>query len=255
MKSCVQFISRPRFVASATNGAPSIESSTPIIRPSPRTSRMKSNFLPSAASPSRSSAPRARTFSRSFSFSTTLRNSSAVAQTSGPPPNVEPCRPGLIFAATAVGRENRAERQSRRERLRDHDDVGLRCKFLIAEVAPSAPEPALNLVGDQNRAVFRRQSARTIPERLADRMNSAFALNRLQHHRANRIVEFRLEIAHIVELHKLNPRHERRERQPILFGRRSRSPRQTCARETNSSSPARDVSSPANSAPHSAERP
>src|SRR5207237_8983127 len=40
VKSCVQFMSSPRFVASATNGAPSIDNSTPIIRPSPRTSRM-----------------------------------------------------------------------------------------------------------------------------------------------------------------------------------------------------------------------
>ena len=48
VKSCVQFISSPRLVASATNGAPSIDNSTPIIKPSPRTSRMKLNFLANA---------------------------------------------------------------------------------------------------------------------------------------------------------------------------------------------------------------
>ena len=39
-------------------------------------------------------APRARTLSSRSSSSTIARNSSATAQTSGPPPNVEPCMPG-----------------------------------------------------------------------------------------------------------------------------------------------------------------
>src|SRR6202035_1253830 len=102
VKSWVQLISKPWFRASVTNGAPSTDSSTPMIRPSPRISRMKSNFSASAAKPSRSSAPRARTLSSSFEFSTIFRNSRAVAQTSGPPPKVDPCKPGEMCSATAL---------------------------------------------------------------------------------------------------------------------------------------------------------
>src|SRR5213082_1744320 len=70
VKSCVQLISKPRCMASATNGPPSRESSIPIISPSARISRTKSNCEVSLLSPSRSSSPRARMFSRSFSSST-----------------------------------------------------------------------------------------------------------------------------------------------------------------------------------------
>src|SRR5713226_7639226 len=101
VKSWVQLISKPRCMASLTKGAPSMESSTPIIRPSLRTSRMKENLAASFVRPSRNSAPRARIFSRSFSSSTVWRNSSAVAQASGPPPNVVPCIPGETREATS----------------------------------------------------------------------------------------------------------------------------------------------------------
>src|SRR5216683_3401977 len=101
VKSWVQLMSKPRRMASLTKGAPSMESSTPIIRPSPRISRMKLNFAASFVRPSRNSAPRMRIFSRSFSSSTIWRNSSAVAQASGPPPNVVPCIPGETREATS----------------------------------------------------------------------------------------------------------------------------------------------------------
>src|ERR1700674_558717 len=101
VKSRLQLISKPRCMASPTKGAPSMESSTPIIKPSPRISRMKSNLAASLARPSCNSAPRARIFSSSFSSSTILRNSRAAAQASGPPPKVVPCRPGETREATS----------------------------------------------------------------------------------------------------------------------------------------------------------
>src|ERR1700734_247634 len=88
MWSCVQLISRPFARASVTSDAPSIERSIPRIKPSPRTSLMKWNFVASLSSPARISALRSRIFASSFSLSTTFRNSSAAAQMSGPPPNV-----------------------------------------------------------------------------------------------------------------------------------------------------------------------
>src|SRR5438132_12299916 len=50
----------------SVEGAPSTESSTPIIRPSPRISRMKPNLAASLVRPSRSSAPSVQIFSSSL---------------------------------------------------------------------------------------------------------------------------------------------------------------------------------------------
>ena len=76
-------------------GRPSTARSMPIIKPSPRTSRMKSNSAPSRESPARSCAPRcAHVFEQIFVLRSIARNSSATAQASGPPPKVEPCKPG-----------------------------------------------------------------------------------------------------------------------------------------------------------------
>src|SRR5579864_2170908 len=106
MWSCVQLMSRPCLSASATYGAPSTSRSTPIMRPSPRTSRMKSNFAAIFFRPAFSSAPRARTLASKCFRSTVSRNVKPVAQVSGPPPNVEPCRPGENDAANSSRARN-----------------------------------------------------------------------------------------------------------------------------------------------------
>src|SRR6266851_8957300 len=106
MWSCVQLMSRPCLSASATYGAPSTSRSTPIMRPSPRTSRMKSNFAAIFFRPAFSSAPRARTLASKFFRSTVSRNVKPVAQVSGPPPNVEPWRPGENDAANSSRARN-----------------------------------------------------------------------------------------------------------------------------------------------------
>ena len=115
MCSCVQLMSKPLAQALPRRTArPLPTRSTPSIKPSPRTSRMKSNLPASFSSPARSSAPRSRTFASSFSSSTIVRNSSAAAQTSGPPPNVEPCIPGAKRGREFFVRDKCAERQVRR---------------------------------------------------------------------------------------------------------------------------------------------
>ena len=88
-------------------------------------------------------------------------------------------------------RENRAERQPACQRLRDRHDVRLCRKLLIRKVASRAPQPALNFVGDQQRSCFVASSRARAPEAFAYRINSAFALNRFEHNRANGVVEFR----------------------------------------------------------------
>src|ERR1700693_2773767 len=106
MWSWVQLMSRPSFSASATYGAPSTSRSTPIIRPSPRTSWMKSNFAAIFFRPAFNSAPRARTLASKCFRSTVSRNVKPVAQVSGPPPNVEPWRPGENDAANSSRARN-----------------------------------------------------------------------------------------------------------------------------------------------------
>src|SRR5580704_11462544 len=69
--------------------------------------------------------------------------------------------------------------------------------------------------------MFAGQSARSIPERFADGMDAAFALNRFQDHRADGIVDLRFEVADIVELHEIDAGHERGEWKAVFFSRSS----------------------------------
>ena len=196
-----------------------MESSTPIIRPSPRISRMKGNFAASAERPSRNSVLRALMFSRSFSSSMTLRNSRAVAHASGPPPKVVPCKPGETFWATASEVKYRAERKTSGKRFGYYHDVGLRGKFLIGKVSARAAQAALNFVGDQQRAVFCGQRPRAVPEFVADRIDSAFTLNGFEEDGADGVIKFGFEIGDVVEVDKFDPRHQRGKRQAIFFSR------------------------------------
>src|SRR6266550_2221881 len=51
------------------------------------------------------------------------------------------------------GCKNGAKRKTAGKRLGDQDDIRLSSKFLIGKVAPGAAEPALDLVGNQQRAM------------------------------------------------------------------------------------------------------
>ena len=103
-------------------------------------------------------------------------------------------RPSAKRGAVQAGRKRRgkfflrqesAQRQAARQRFRDDDDVGQAGQALIGELTPRAAQAALNFVGDQNGAVLGGQFPRALPERVADGINSAFALNRLDENRAD----------------------------------------------------------------------
>jgi len=64
----------------------------------------------------------------------------------------------------------------------------------------------------ERRAVLRGQFARTLPENVAHRENSALALHWLDDDRANIAVEFRFKVGDIVEAHKIHSGHQRLER-------------------------------------------
>ena len=166
-------------MASATNGAPSIESSTPIIRPSPRTSRMKSNFLPSAAKPfAEFGAACAHVFEQLFAlddvekFERGRANQRTAAKRRAMQPRADLRRDGIADARIAPSGKPAASG------FAITTMSGFDVKFLIAEVAAGAAEPALNFIGDQNGAVFRWSRPARDSRIFADRMNAAFALDR-----------------------------------------------------------------------------
>ena len=70
--------------------------------------------------------------------------------------------------------------------------------------------------------MLRGQLARAIPEFFADNMNAALALNRLDHHGADGVVELCVEVGHIVEADEFGAGDERGERFAIFCGVRDR---------------------------------
>ena len=115
-------------------------------------------------------------------------------------------------------RDNRAKRQSTRQRFGNRYGIGSRREPLIREISAGTAEAALNFVRDHRSVVLRSQRARTIPEFFADRENPAFTLNRFQNDGADGIVEFTFEVGDIIELHKFHARYQRSERLAIFFG-------------------------------------
>src|SRR5689334_7317934 len=114
----------------------------------------------------------------------------------------------------------RAKRKARGERLGHQHDVGTRSEFLVSEVATSAPEPALYLIGDEQSATFRGQAASAIPESFGDGVNPAFTLNGFQNDGANGVVKLRFQVFDVVEGDEFDTRHQRGKGQAVLFRRR-----------------------------------
>src|SRR5258708_6873310 len=100
--------------------------------------------------------------------------------------------------------DDRAQRQTGGERFCDDRYIRLRRKRLKSEVAACPAQSPLNFVGDQQSAVFGRESTGTLPELCGERKDAAFALNRFQNDCANGIVEFAFEIRDVVEFVKFN---------------------------------------------------
>ncbi len=95
-------------------------------------------------------------------------------------------------------------------------------ELLIRKIAAGASQARLNFVGDQRRIILRRECAGALPESPADGENSAFALNRLDHNGADRLVEFGFEIRHIVDVDEFDSGNQRLERLAILRRMRDR---------------------------------
>ena len=82
--------------------------------------------------------------------------------------------------------EDRAERQSAAERLGERDDVGDDAALLEREERSGAPEAALDLVEDQDRAGAVGDAARGGEEVVRERDDAALAHDRLEEDRAGR---------------------------------------------------------------------
>ena len=124
---------------------------------------------------------------------------------------------GRDATSNRLGCENGAERKAGGQRFGDQNDVRLRGKLQIAEIAAGAAEPALNLIGDQKGVMLRREFPSAIPEGFADWIDPAFALNRFEENGADGIVEFRFEIGDIVEADELRPGNNGGEGQAVFF--------------------------------------
>ena len=141
----------------------------------------------------------ARTFSSKSSSSIVARNSSATAQVNGPPPKVEPCKPGENASAKLSCARIAPSGSPPASGLATTTISGKSNVPLISKRAAGAAQAALNFVGDQRRAVMRGQFPRARPKRAAHREDAAFALNGLHDDGAHRIVEFRFQIGGIVK--------------------------------------------------------
>ena len=104
-----------------------------------------------------------------------------------------------------------AERQAAGQRFCDGHDIRQRLEFLIREISAGAAQAALNFVRDQRGVVLRRERPGAIPKSFADRENAAFALNRFNHNGADGVIEFRFEIADIVEADEFDAGNQRSE--------------------------------------------
>ena len=78
-----------------------------------------------------------------------------IAQATGLPPNVLPCSPGLNTPRIAVvGDDGRHRHDAAAERLAEDEHVGRTPSCSHANGRPGAPEPGLDLVGDEQHAPF-----------------------------------------------------------------------------------------------------
>src|SRR5262249_25413618 len=78
---------------------------------------------------------------------------------------------------------------------------------------------ALDFVGNEQGAVLSGERTRAIPERFADWVDTALALDGFQHDGADGVVEFGFKVADVVEAHELDAGKGRREGQAILLRR------------------------------------
>ena len=90
---------------------------------------------------------------------------------------------GLEAGRRVVGDEERADRQSVREALRERDRVGPDAVGLPREERAAAADAGLHLVEDQQRAVLVGERARLREHLGRERVHAALALHRLEQDR------------------------------------------------------------------------
>src|SRR5215470_14613249 len=76
--------------------------------------------------------------------------------------------------------QQRAQWQAAGKGLGHGDQIGLDAIMLVSKPASRTSQPALNLVRNQQRTVLSCQLAGSLNKALAERTNSAFALNELK---------------------------------------------------------------------------
>ncbi len=87
-------------------------------------------------------------------------------------------------------RQHRADRKSAADPLGRREDVRNDALLHVREQRAGAPHAALDLVEDQERVVLARQPACSLQERRRARRHPAFALHRLENHRADVVAAF-----------------------------------------------------------------
>ena len=113
-------------------------------------------------------------------------------------------------ACGLIRRQHSSQREAACDWLGDGDHIGFHIVVLICEPLAGAPQSALNLIDQQQRAASGSECPRRFQELAAHKLNSTFALNSLNRDGADAVVELLLEIFHIVEFHKFNSRKKRR---------------------------------------------
>src|SRR6185312_12849469 len=111
---------------------------------------------------------------------------------------------GMNASACFFAGQQRSQGQASRKRLCHCYQIRLYSVMLISKPFSSAPEPALDLVGDQQRVVFARQIRSFLREFLADRPDAAFTLHEFKTNSAYGGVKLLLQVGDIVELHKID---------------------------------------------------
>jgi len=130
--------------------------------------------------------------------------------------------------------------------LREEDDVRPpRPALRGQEAAPGAAEGGLHLVGDEERAVLRRELAQGLDERRRERAHAALALDRLDDDRGHVVPRQRArQRVHVAEGDRARALDEGRERvaQVALLHERDRAEAAAVVRALEERSPGRRVS-------------
>ena len=119
----------------------------------------------------------------------------------------------------ALGHQDGAHRQPTGERLGGRQDVGRHTVGLVRPERAGTPHAALDLVEDQQRVVAIAQLAQPLQELGRGRIDAAFALHRLDDHRAHVVAHHLRRALEIVERRDADSRHQRPEGRLVFLAR------------------------------------